>query len=497
MKAGLKRLLVILVLVVCLVIPQGAFARAAEDAEDIDLGYIKGVFKMIREKYGDGVTDAQLFEGAIRGMLGAVDDYTTYFDMDEANSFLSGINGVYEGIGASISKIGDYVTVIKVFPASPAEKAGILSGDRIASVDGKSVFGASLEEVQSLLMGKAGTKVSIGVLRGNSGGIKTIEVVRDKIVVNPVSYEINGRIAYIKLDSFNANADEFLGKALEDIDRKRIRKVILDLRDNPGGLLDEAIAVARRFVPKGLITKLDYYSPREADQEYYSNLAKTKYQLVVLVNGRTASASEILAGAIQDTGAGILVGTKTFGKAKVQKTYQMLTPEAHKKYRDMLGEDVVNTYDLIVNHKIIPFVSEVGGYAKITVGEYITPGGRMIDGQGIMPDIVVDDYGLVNDIDIRSIQKLSKTSNLDINSEGLDVYNAEKILRALGYSVNYPDFKLDLRTKRAIEKFKEDNQLKSDGLLDIVTQDALNRKLEQLILEVDRQYAKAVEILKN
>jgi len=160
---------------------------------------------------------------------------------------------------------------------------------------------------------------------------------------------------------------------LKQMDKNNIKKIILDLRDNPGGDVGQAVSIARKFVKKGLITKLDFKSESQKDEEYYSYLEELKYKLVVLVNENSASASEILAGAIQDTGSGILVGTTTFGKGKVQNLYPILTPEAVEKYR----KTFVNGYDLLEKHGIYPSDEEIIGWVKITTGEYYTPGGKI------------------------------------------------------------------------------------------------------------------------
>lgn len=475
--------------------PVSAQGTGTSASDEINLDYLKSVMEMIKERHKGDVTDRQLIEGALRGMFDTMDQYTTYYTPEEADSFLRDINGTYEGIGVLLNKRDDYVIILKVYPLSPAEKAGIMPGDKIASVDGKDVAGAPLEEVSAITKGPAGTKVILGIIRSGKPGVINIEVVRGEIKLSPVTYEIKGDIGYIKLDVFNANADEYITKALDDMDKNNINKIVLDLRNNPGGDVEQAVAVARKLVPRGLITRLDFKSESVSDREYYSELDKIKYDLAVLVNGMSASASEIVAGAIQDTKAGTIIGTKTFGKAKVQSIIPLLTPEAYKKYEKQLGTKIVDAYDLITKYKVMPRKSEIIGWTKITTGMYTTPKGRMIDESGITPDIVVEDPVTVKDIDIGSIQKLTATWKPDLNNEGVDVYNAEKILKLLGYDVDTPDFKLDEKTFKAVSKFRIDSGLYPGGTLDFTTQRALNDRLDKKILEVDRQYNKAVEVL--
>jgi len=486
---------IILILAVILGMLFSGFAAYASSDGDKDIEYLKSVMDMIKDKYKGEITDQQLIEGALKGMFNTMDPYTTYFTPEQADSFLNSVGGTYEGIGISMEKKGDYITVVKIFPSSPAEKAGLLPGDKITAVGEKSLIGASTEEAASLIKGPAGTKVTLGIVREGKSDILKIEVSRAKIKLNPVSYEIKGDIGYIKLETFNSNASEYINQALNEMDSKKITKIILDLRNNPGGEVTQAVLIARKFVPEGLITKLDFKSESVDDQVYYSYLQKPKYKLAVLVNGMTASASEILAGAIKDTDAGTLIGTKTFGKAKVQNLVPLLTAEAYKKYEEQLGVKVVDAYELMGVYGITPTDDEIIGWSKITTGTYTTPKGRMIDGRGLSPNIAVPDPELVDGIDIYSIQKLTKTSKPGLNDEGADVYNAEKMLKVLGYDVDAPDTVLDKKTFNAIWKFRADSKLYPGGTLDFSTQGMLNDKLDEAVMKLDKQYAKAVEVL--
>lgn len=480
------------VLTLSLILPQAAFA--AETSANNNIGYLQSVMDMIKEKYKGEITEAQLMEGALKGMFGTMDAYTEYFTPTEATTFFDEVGGKYEGIGVMVSKEENALLVSKVFHSSPAEKAGIIQGDRIVTVGGKSVSSISFEEAVSLIRGEIDTEAEIGVVKSGQNTVVNIKVKRAQIKVSPVSYEIRDGIGYIKLEIFNSNTDEYMSEALEEMDKKGITKLILDLRGNPGGELGQSIAVAKKFVPKGLITKLDYKSDTMKDEEYFSKLESTKYKLAVLVDGMSASASEIVSGAIQDTKAGTLIGTKTFGKAKVQTVTPLLTPEAYTAYENKLGVKLLNAYDLL-QYKIVPLKSEVIGYTKITVGEYVTPKGRMIDQIGLEPDIKVEDSKPVNEVFLNSIGKLEVVSKFDLNSEGVDVYNAEKILKAAGYIVDKPDNKIDENTFKAIAKFQKDRGIYPYGVLDLTTQKALNERLHKLVLEYDKQYTKAVEIL--
>jgi carboxyl-terminal processing protease len=493
-KKAVKQLIVLSVLVTTLFI-QTAFVQGASSSENIDVEYLKSVMDMIKDRHKGDVTDQQLIEGALKGMFDTMDQYTTYFTNDEADMFLNNIDGTYEGIGIMMEKRDDYIIIAKVFSASPAEKSGLMIGDKITAVNGKSMVGAVLNEASSLIKGEADTTVILSIIREGENAVRNVEVVRGEIKINPVTYYIREGIGYIKLDLFNANTSECINEALDEMDSNNVSKIILDLRNNPGGSVDEAVKLARNFVPEGLITTLDFKSESLTDREYISYLHNPKYEIAVLVNEMSASASEIVAGAIQDTKAGVIIGTQTFGKAKVQSLIPLLTPDAYTKYEKHLGVKVVDAYDLINKYRIMPKKSEVIGWTKMTTGVYTTPKGRMIDGTGITPDIIVKGATVVEGIDVNSIDKLTVTWKPDVGSEGVDIYNAEKILRVLGYSVDVPDSRLDEKTYNAISKFRTDNGLYPGGVLDFTTQKTLNDKLDAVILKIDKQYSEALDVL--
>lgn len=491
------RLLVAILLILSLQLTQTVFADSIPASTDQtgSQEYLKEIMDMVKDKYNGGITDKQLVEGALKGMFGTMDPYTVFFTPTEGKIFLNEVNGTLEGIGVSLGKVGNYVVVMKVFSSSPAEQAGITVGSKIVTVDGKNIVGSSIEEVAALTRGDAGTKVTLGIIKSGETAITTVNPTRGQISINPVTYEIKDDIGYININIFNSNTQSNVMMALYEMDRKKIKKLILDLRNNPGGDVGQAVAVAERFVPEGVITKLDFKSEDLPDQTFSAQQTFDKYKMVVLVNEMTASASEILAGAIQDRNAGTLVGTKTFGKGVVQNVTPVLTPEAYKKYSTKLGTKIVDA-NVLLGKGINPAKDEIMGYAKITVGEYRTPNGRNIDKIGLTPDVVVDDYKPVADIDVNTVEKLTKTSKFSLNDEGIDVYNAERILKLCGYDVNTPDTKLDGKTVEAIKKLQESAGVYAAGGLDYATQQILNNDLDYMRLSIDKQYAKAVELLK-
>lgn len=491
------RIIVAILIILSIQFTQTVFADTTEVAgnQTNNQEYLKQIMDMVKDKYNGDVNDKQLMEGALKGMFGTMDPYTVFFTPTEGKSFLNEVSGTVEGIGVSLGKVGNYVIVMKVFPASPAEQAGITIGSKIVTVDGKNTVGSSIEEVASLTKGEAGTKVTLGIIKNGETAVTILRATRAQISINPVTYEIRDNIAYINISIFNSNTQTNLMLALYELDKKKIKKIVLDLRNNPGGDVGQAVSVAERLVPKGLITTLDFKSKEIPDETFYAQQTFDSYKIVVLVNGMTASASEILAGAIQDRNAGTLVGTKTFGKGVVQDVTPILTPEAFKKYNTQLGTKISDANELR-RHGISLKKDDIMGYAKITIGEYRTPNGRNIDKVGLTPEFTVDDYNLIQGIDVNAIEKLTKTLKFSLNDEGLDVFNAERILKICGYDIDSPDTKLDEKTVSAIKKLQTSAAVYASGNLDFTTQQILNSNLDYLRVSIDKQYAKAVELLK-
>jgi len=479
--------------VVILLVGQGVYASEISG----DGSYLDSIMDFIRDEYyGEEITREDLTDSAIRGMFNSLDIYTTYYNNEEKDVFMDSITGTFGGIGVTMTISEDYIVVTDVLSPSPAEKAGIMQGDRIVEANGTKLLKATLEQAASVIKGEPGTTVKLGILRGGGSEIIYIDVIREIIKINPVSYENRNGIGYIKLDTFNDNTDEQMTNALKYFDKIGIDKIVLDLRDNPGGDVGQAVAVARKFVPEGLITKLDYKSPKYEDLEYYSSLKSPKYKLAVLVNEMSASASEIVSGAIQDTNAGKLVGTRTYGKAKFQAILPLLSEEAYIKYRDLYGLYTVNAMDLYY-FGIYPDEDEIGGYAKMTLGVYYTPKGRLIDGSGLMPDIKASDPEPLDGLYINDIKRLSKTTELKLNSLGSDVFNAKKILKMMGYGVNTLDTSFDAELESVLKEYQAQNNIKASGVLDIKTQIFLNVDLLNLIMKYDGQYSAAVHYLNN
>ena len=306
--------------------------------------------------YKENIDREVLAEGAFRGMVDALGDpYSTYYSYEELLELYSDSAGVYYGIGAyvSIDEATSYPMISGVISGAPAEEADLRANDIVYKVNGKDVYGMTLEEVVSLIKGEEGTKVNLTLVRDGVEIEK--EVVRRKVEKDTVTHEIydNG-IAYIQITEFDTVTESEFKEAMTDAKAADAKGIIIDLRSNPGGNLSTVNNIARQLLPKGLIT---YTVDRDGKRQEYTCDGRNEIQipLVVLIDGNSASASEILAGAIKDYGIGTLVGTTTYGKGIVQRPIEMTD----------------------------------GSAVKLTISTYYTPNGNNVHGEGITPDIEV------------------------------------------------------------------------------------------------------------
>lgn len=323
--------------------------------------------------YGDGRKKSdELCYAAISGMLGALGDrYTRFLDPDQNKQMQEDNRGDFEGIGAKLEMKESQVRIAQPLEDSPAKAAGIRKGDVIVKVDGKPTQGLELEDVVKMIRGPRGTSVTLTIKRIDAADTFEVTIVR-KVITSPiVEWRVedeSSKIGYIQLSQFNEKSDLLFDKALTDLESKGMRGLILDLRGNPGGLLDVAIEIGSRLIDKGDIVVIQDKGGRQSRYGVQSQQQNHRlYPLVVLIDGSSASASEIIAGAIQDHKAGTLVGTDSFGKGKVQTI--MSLPD--------------------------------GCAVVITTAKYFTPSLRDVDKLKIHPDVVVEpsDDDIKNDVD--------------------------------------------------------------------------------------------------
>ena len=328
-------------------------------AGGLNLDKLKVVYDELKANYVDAekLNNQKLLDGAIDGMVRALDDpYSVYLDREKYAGLMSHFEEKFSGIGVRVEMDKDgHVVVSAPIKGTPGERAGLRAGDKIVRVDDRDITGLSLDEVVKLIRGPKGTSVKITAFRDGVKDPLVLNIVRADIVVPTVeSKMLEPGIGYLRIVEFNERVSTHVRDQLRQLQQQGMRGLILDLRQDPGGLLSEAVNVGKIFVPKGPIVSV--VSRTGKKQTYESDSRGFGVPLVVLVDSYSASASEIVAGAIQDRGAGILVGSKTFGKGSVQS--------------------LINLAD--------------GAGLKLTTAKYLTPSGRSINGVGITPDVVVD-----------------------------------------------------------------------------------------------------------
>jgi carboxyl-terminal processing protease len=420
---------------------------------------LENVITIIQTYYNKDVKVSDLIDGAIKGMFGVLDKNSTYFLPKEYEKFTTDIFGEFAGVGIYIEEGEEYIKVISAIKDTPGYRAGMQPGDIIMYVDGKDIKGFSTEQAAALMKGKAGTNVRIGIRRAGVSDIIYIDITREVIKINPVEYEIlPDNIGFIKITQFNGHVMSNLNKALAEFKAKNVQGLIIDVRNNPGGLLDEVVEVCQQLIPKGPIVHIKY---KNKPQETFSSaLEKAPYKIVMLVNEGSASASEIMAGAIKESGTGKLVGTKTYGKGTVQTVLSMTD----------------------------------GSGLKITVANYLTPKGFLLDGVGIMPDYEVKNTTAETATEFAPISGLK---SIKLKEVSLDVLGMQQRLKALGYKVSLLDGAFGNGTLAAVHKFQRDNKLKVDSSMDAEDLKVLNAKFDSLSVSKDAQLDKAIEELKK
>ncbi len=409
-------------------------------AADVDYqDFIDYMLKYVESSYYKDVDKQALIEGAYKGIYNALDPYSTYFTPTEYKDFNSGIEGQFGGIGASITEgKNGFVEVVSPIKGTPAEAAGLQPGDMIVSIDGVDAAGYSTEKAVSLIRGEPGTKVTLGIRRMGIVDPLIIEIIRAIIVIKSVNYEIlDSGIGYIELTDFSSKTNKEFDAAMAHMVNNNVKQLIVDVRNNPGGLLDTAIYVSDYFIPAGKeIVIIDYKGTN--DRTYRATREKAPIDVAVLINGGSASASEIFAGSIQKTGSGIVIGVNSFGKGTVQN--------------------------------LMPLTN--GGAIKMTIAEYKLAGGYAVDQVGIKPDIEVAAAVHLTPEAIAALAPLRTTGG----NTTLNVYAAQQRLNLLGFELT-ADGSFGPATRSAVINFQKRVNLPQSGKLDPATVTALNQAL--------------------
>ncbi len=309
---------------------------------------------VVQSRYVEDVPVDTLIAGSIKGMVNSLNDpHSVYMDPKMFKEFMIETEGSFGGVGIVIGTKDKQLTVVAPIEGTPGEQAGIKSGDQIIKIDGQETKDLALDEAVNKIRGPEGSKVVLTIKRGQE--VKDYTLTRSNIQIKTVAGKLlDDNIGYIRISMFNENTGNDFVRKLQELEKQGMKALVLDLRDNPGGLLDESVKVAGQLVPKGPVVSVVTRDGRR--ETHSSSLDQPKYPVAVLVNGGSASASEIVAGAIQDTEVGTLIGTKTYGKGSVQTVIRL----------------------------------DEGSAIKLTIAKYLTPKDRAINGVGIEPDIKVE-----------------------------------------------------------------------------------------------------------
>nr|WP_275695675.1 S41 family peptidase [Fredinandcohnia sp. SECRCQ15] len=419
-------------------------------------------YNFISSNYVEEVDQKKLIEGAIQGMVSTLEDpYSAYMDKETAEQFNDSLESSFEGIGAEVSMVEGKVTIVAPFKDSPAEKAGLKPNDQIIKIDDKSIEGLDLYEAVLKIRGEKGTVVNLDVMRPGVSEVMKVKVTRDTIPIETVYTSMKDykgkKVGYIEITSFaEQTADDFI-KSLSELEDKKMEGLVIDVRGNPGGLLESVEDILKQFITKD--KPYVQIENREGEkQRFFSSLENKKnYPIVVLTDGGSASASEILAGAMSEAGAYDIVGEKTFGKGTVQQAKNM-------------GD---------------------GSNLKLTMFKWLTPDGNWIHKKGIEPSVEVKqpEYFYANPI------QFEKELALNMNNE--HIKNAQIMLKGLGFKPGRDDGYFSEETEVAVKAFQKANKLSETGKIDEKTASLIESKIIETIRDEknDEQLKTAMKVL--
>jgi carboxyl-terminal processing protease len=450
----------------------GASPSAEDEAYlDARLEVLKAYIQAVEEQYKDEVDYETLVDGAYMGVVDILDDpYSGYYvDRSDGENFVTDVLGTFSGVGLSLEEYDDGVRVVAAIPETPAGKAGVMTGDIIKSVDGVSVRGKSMSDIILLIRGEEGTKVSIVFDRAGTEVPYTF--VREMIHMTSVDGKLlDGGIGYIRIMSFDDDSDLEFRSVKEELIEAGATSLILDVRNNPGGLVETVVNVAEQIMPEGPVTYFRHkgnliFVHRASGKNY------TGMPMVMLINGGSASASEILAGALQDSKTAILVGTGTYGKG--------------------VGQNMLSVPD--------------GGSVKLSTFYFETPDKHPVDKVGITPDYYVAmpppseaTEGIRSQY--ASFAPMSEKTKPSLGATGLNVFGAQQRLALLGYDAAVTGT-MDETTAEAVKRFQTAVGLHPYGVLDYGTMARLDEECAKYAAGVDSgedpQLEKAIELLRG
>ncbi|SIQ86332.1 MULTISPECIES: S41 family peptidase [unclassified Paenibacillus] len=428
--------------------PVHAPAKPAEAAEPQsgglskeELQRINTVLDLIQKQYYEPVDRSKLVSGALSGMMESLGDpYSTYMDVPTAKQFSETVEGAFGGVGAEVSLEEGKLTVVSPMKGSPAERAGVQAKDVILSVNGTSLGGLPISEAVAKLRGPKGSKAVLVIQRAGSGKPMTVTVVREEIDVETVEARLlPGSIGLIEIRQFSLNTADRFAEELNKLEKRKLKGLVIDVRNNPGGILPVVEKISEPFIPAGKPI-LQVQQRGQRAEKILSNGKGKPYPVAVLINKGSASASEILAGALKESADAVLVGQTSFGKGTVQVSYD----------RNLEG-----------------------GLVKMTIAKWLTPDGVWIHHEGIRPDIQVKPPALY------TVSRLSRSGEPQRDAISEDTKSLQAMLAGLGYKPGRTDGYYSEETAAAVKAFQRQSGLRETGSADPATQE----KLEQAVRE--------------
>jgi len=443
------------------VIRYGQNQEEAEPAQEPvaveELTLIREIITILEMTHLEEVDRQELMEGAYRGILEKLGDpQAGYLDPEEYENLLVQTEGTYGGIGIEVFYDDGYVTVVAPIAGTPGEKAGLSSGDRILSVDGIDLVDEGLNKAVSLMRGEPGTDLVLEVERPSVDEVLQFEITRAEVELDSVESEmLDEKTGYIKLTSFTETSAREFSEALEQLEQAGMEQLVLDLRNNPGGLLTAAIEIADLLMPEGPITHVT--DGKEKVETYSSETEGLGIPMVTIVNEASVSAAEVLAGALQDSGTATLIGKQTFGKASVQNISELSD----------------------------------GSALRHTVATYETPDGRTIHEEGLTPDLEIDPPQLVK----LAAEPIS--INLAEGDEGEEVETLQGLLKELGFYDHEITGYFDDHTTRALEDFQDEREIEITGEMSEIVLRQFHDAIQESREEIDPKLDAALEMLKQ
>jgi carboxyl-terminal processing protease len=410
-------------------------------------GRFREVFAFLQEELEeeDDIELREIEYVAVNGMLRTLDPHTVLLPPEVYKEMRTSTRGQFGGLGIVISIRDGHLTVIRPIEDTPASKAGLQRGDRIVKIEAESTLNMPLSSAVERLRGRPGSKVTIFIRRQNQAGkwspARRVELTRDVIHIDSVEHRmLRDGVGYIKINNFQGNTQDDLTVALDELNRRKMKGLVLDLRSNPGGLLDQAVQVADTFVEGGPIVTTSSQDPRQREEKYATRVGtQARYPMVVLMNGQSASASEIVAGALKNHDRALIIGEQSFGKGSVQVLYE---------FHD-------------------------GSALKLTVAQYLTPGDVSIQGVGIVPDIAVTPMTVdKEDMDLKVDELFLREADLEAHLTHESASDTQRPAVVMGYYLNP-----ELRQRLAeAEPDEEENEAKENFLIRFSKNIILNAK---------------------